>query len=115
MTVGDNGRSNILGISKIGINSTSSIEIIYLVDNLKHNMLSISQLYNKDNYLWFDHSHCAVQNARNNDIVLYGSKLNSIYAINFNHISPMHLSHLKASFDDLWLWHSRLRHASTYI
>ena len=51
MTFEDNSCSNILGIGKIGKNSTSSIESVYLVDSLKYNPLSISQLCDKCNHV----------------------------------------------------------------
>ena len=65
----DNGRGNILDISKIGKNSTNLIENVYLADGLKYNLLSISQLCDKDNCVWFDESQCAIENVKSNDIV----------------------------------------------
>jgi len=45
-----NGKSgSIVGIGKIGESLSHSIEDVYLVDGLKHNLLSVSQLYDKDN------------------------------------------------------------------
>ena len=100
MTFGDNGRDNILGIGKIGKNFASSIKNVYLVDGLKYNWLNISQCYDKDNHIWFDDSYCVVENTKNNDVVLHGSRLNNVYAINLAHTSPMHLSCLKGSLDN---------------
>ena len=37
------------------------------------------------------------------------------YVVSLNHISPIHLSCLKASLDDAWLWHHRLGHANIHI
>jgi len=50
-----------------------------------------------------DKSQWAVENVKSNDLVLYGSKVDNVDAINLDHVSPMHLSCLKASFDDAWL------------
>ena len=44
---GDNGKGRIIGHGSIGNNSSSLIENVLLVDGLKHNLLSISQLYDK--------------------------------------------------------------------
>ena len=44
MTFGDNGKGRIIGHGSIGNNSSSLIENVLLVDGLKHNLLSISQL-----------------------------------------------------------------------
>ena len=47
MTFGDNGKGRIIGHGSIGNNSSSLIENVLLVDGLKHNLLSISQLCDK--------------------------------------------------------------------
>ena len=47
MTFGDNGKGRIIGHDSIGNNSSSLIENVLLVDGLKHNLLSISQLCDK--------------------------------------------------------------------
>ena len=45
---------------------------------------------------------------------MYGSRLDNVYAIDLHHISPMHISCLKTSFNEVWLWHCRLGHASMH-
>ena len=62
----------------------------------------------------FDESQYVVENVRSNDIVLHGSRLDNIYAINLYQISSMHLSCVKASLDDACIWHHRLGHASMH-
>ena len=47
MTFRDNGKDRIIRHGSIGNNSSSLIENVLLVDGLKHNILSISQLCNK--------------------------------------------------------------------
>ena len=47
MTFGDNGKGRIIEHGSIGNNSSSLIENVLLVDGLKHNILSISQLCDK--------------------------------------------------------------------
>ena len=47
VTFGDNGKGRIIGHGSIGNNSSSLIENVFLVDGLKHNLLSISQLCDK--------------------------------------------------------------------
>ena len=54
-----NGKSStIIGIGKIGETLSHSIDDVYLVDGLKHNLLSVSQLCNKDNLVVFSPNHC---------------------------------------------------------
>jgi len=55
-----------------------------------------------------------VKNAKTNDIVLHDFRLDTVYTISLNHISPMHLSCLKASIDGVWLWLCRLARTCKY-
>ncbi|XP_022841847.1 uncharacterized protein LOC111365523 [Olea europaea var. sylvestris] len=43
VTFGDNAKGKIIGFENIGNHSSPSIENVLLVDNLKHNLLNISQ------------------------------------------------------------------------
>jgi len=52
----------IVDIGKIGESISHSIDSVYLVDGLKHNMLSVSQLCNKDNLVVFSSKQCLVVN-----------------------------------------------------
>ena len=45
LTFGDDSKGNIIGIGNIKVGSSLLIENIVLVDGLKHNLLSIRQLY----------------------------------------------------------------------
>ena len=47
VTFGDNGKGKILGVGDVSNGSSPLIENVFLVDNLKHNLLSISQLCDK--------------------------------------------------------------------
>ena len=47
VTYGDNNKGKILGVGKIGMNPSTSIENVLLVDGLKHSLLSVSQLCDK--------------------------------------------------------------------
>ena len=49
MAFGNNKSETIAGISKIGESLWYSIDNVYLVDGLKHNLLSVSQLCDKNN------------------------------------------------------------------
>ena len=56
VTFGDNGHGNILGIGKIDKNLTSCINNVNLLNGLKYNLLSISELCDKGNHVQFDDS-----------------------------------------------------------
>jgi len=58
-----NGKSGtIVGIGKIGELLSHSIDSVYLVDGLKHDLLSVFQLCDKDNLVVFSRTRCLVVN-----------------------------------------------------
>jgi len=70
----ENGKSGtIMGIGKIGESHSNSIADVYLVDGLKHNLLSVFQLCDKDNLVVFTPNRCLVVNMDTGDVVLRGS------------------------------------------
>ena len=58
ITSGDDSKGKIIDIGNIKIDSSLLIEDIILVDRLKHNLLSISQLCDKSLRVIFDDSIC---------------------------------------------------------
>ena len=63
----ENGKSGtIVGIGKIGESLSHSIDNVYLVNSLQHNLLSVSQLCDKDNLT----KQCLVVNINTGDVVL---------------------------------------------
>jgi len=66
-----NGKSGtIIGVGKIGEYLFHSIDGVYLVDGLEHNLLSVSQLCDKDNLVVFCSNRCMVVNMNTRDVVL---------------------------------------------
>jgi len=49
VTLGNNKSRTIIGIGKTGESLSHSIDNVHLVDGLQHNLLSVSQLCDKDN------------------------------------------------------------------
>ena len=100
ITFDDNRVGKIMGIGKISKSPSKYLENVYLVEGLKFNLLSISQLSDlwQGNNVIFNSSHCIVQTT-----LLYGPRVDNIYAINLNSISSNKLPCFKASFDDTWL------------
>ena len=54
VTYGDNNKGKILGVGKIGIYPSTSIENVLLVHGLKHSLLSVSQLCDKGFLVMFN-------------------------------------------------------------
>jgi len=77
-----NGKlGTIISIGKIGESPSNSIEDVYLVDGLKHNLLSVSQLCDKDNLVVFTSNRCLVVNMDTGDIVLRGKRHKNMYNV----------------------------------
>ena len=70
VTFGNVKSGTIVGIGKIGESLSNSVEDVYLVDGLKHNLLSVSQLCDKDNLVVFTSKRYLVVNMDTRDIVL---------------------------------------------
>ena len=111
VTFGDNSKGNILGYGSVGNSSSPTIENVQLVDNLKHNLLSISQLCDKGYVVKFDSSCCKIKDIVSSKIAFKGSRNENVYTIDIehNHHEEKCLASLK---NDSWLWHRRLGHAS---
>jgi len=113
ITLGDKGKCNIIGIGKVG-NLDSSIRDVYLVDGLKFNLLSVSQLCDKGNKVIFDREKCVVQNDKSGEVLMTASRSNNVYSIYTNQISGKNMKCLKALEEDPRAWHRKLGHVSMH-
>src|SRR3954467_1881580 len=82
VTYEDNNRGAILGKGSVGNPSTTTITDVLLVEGLKHNLLSISQLGDKDFKVTFTNSGCTIEHIKQRDIVFNGTRFNNIYMLN---------------------------------
>jgi len=87
VTFGDNSKGKIIGIGNIGITSSPIIEDVLLVDGLKHNLLSISQLCDKCNRVFFEKSNCSIKIIKDNKVLFVGQRLDNVYVFNLNDLS----------------------------
>ena len=73
MAFGNGKSEKIIGAGKTGKSLSHSIDNVYLVDGLQHNLLSVSQLCDRDNYVEFSSDQCLVTNVKSGDVVLKGN------------------------------------------
>ena len=111
MTFGDNGKCRIIGHGSIGNNSSSLIENVLLVDGLKHNLLSISQLCDKGFKVIFESSHCIIKDSQNDKIIFMGHRNENVYTIDISKYEG-HNRCFYSMHDESWLWHRRLGHVN---
>ncbi|KAL6334564.1 hypothetical protein AAG906_018903 [Vitis piasezkii] len=74
VTFGDNSKGRIIGQGNIGNGTSSLIESVLLVDGLKHNLLSISQLCDKGFKVIFEASHCIIKDIQNDKTIFMGHR-----------------------------------------
>ena len=102
VTFGDNLHGKILGFRNVVNTLSPSFENVQLVDNLKYNLLSISQLCGKGYRIVFYSYSCKIEDATSNRVMFIGNRNNNVYTIDtaHDHIDEKCFVTLK---DDHWL------------
>ena len=75
VSIGDNLKGKIISIGNVGKDSSTFIENVCLVENLKHNLLSISQLCVKGYRVIFYKTKCVIKNACDGKVLFVGKKM----------------------------------------
>ena len=102
ITFGDNSKGKIICICNIKIGSSPLIENVVLVEGLKHNLLTISQLCDKGLRVILDGSTCDVVDEKINSLVIFDFLENNIYIIDMLSFK-CNVTCLTAINEDSWL------------
>ena len=81
VTCGDNATRKIIGVGKIGKRLPTTIDDVYLVDGVKHNLLNISQLCDKDYQVVFEISNCIIHEKHDNHVLFVGQRCGNDYGV----------------------------------
>ncbi|KAJ9557555.1 hypothetical protein OSB04_012169 [Centaurea solstitialis] len=108
VTFGGNGRGQTRGYGTL-TNGVTTFKRVAYVEGLMHNLLSISQLCDKNHKVSFSKKKCKVKNRRK-EVILTGVRQADIYIINMNTSTDDFYFVSRASTDTNWLWHKRLSH-----
>ncbi|KAJ9560929.1 hypothetical protein OSB04_006089 [Centaurea solstitialis] len=108
VTFGGNGRGQTRGYGTL-TNGVTTFKRVAYVEGLMHNLLSISQLCDKNHKVSFSRKKCKVKN-RKKEVILNGVRHADIYIINMNTSTDNFCFVSRASTDMNWLWHKRLSH-----
>ena len=111
VTFRGNQKGRITNVGKICIHPYPSIDIILLVEGLKHNILSIIQLsnsgysvsFNKDEYVILCDDRSPLFSAK---------RKGNLYNIKLGGLPNQKVSCLLYIKENNWLWHRKLGHAS---
>ena len=79
VTFANNTIRKIISIGNVGDSSPPIIENILLVNNLKYNLLSISQLRNKGYRVVFESSKCLIEDACSKEVIFIINRKDNVY------------------------------------
>ena len=87
VTFGDNAKGKVIGIGTIGNHSSTCIQNVFLIDGLKHNILSVSQLCDDGYKAIFDTNTCLVSKSLDDKIIFKGKRSSNIYTIDMHSLT----------------------------
>ena len=76
--------------------------IVLLIDGLKYNLLSTSQLCDMGNKVTFYPRYCFVNNLDEEKVIFSGERVDNVYIINLNNVDNKDIKCLMAISHDLW-------------
>ena len=77
-------KGKIIGQGKVSEDPSYSVDDVSLVEDLKYNLLSISQLCDKDLRVIFEFNKYKIVDILSNEVKLEGQKINDVYVIDLN-------------------------------
>ncbi|KAK2364610.1 cysteine-rich RECEPTOR kinase [Trifolium repens] len=110
VTYGDNNKGTILGVGTIGNPSTITISNVVLVDNLKHNLLSVAKLCDKGFIINFKPTFCTIESNKDNNVILKAIRHGNVYMLDLDDNCLSGAKCLITKNDESWLWHRRMAH-----
>ena len=110
----DNATRKIIDLGNIGKGLLTTIDDVYLVDGLKHNLLSISQLCDKGYQVVFETSNCIIHEKHDNHVLFVGQRCGNVYGVTLEDLNNQDVRCFASFGNEKWLWHRRLGHASMY-
>jgi hypothetical protein len=107
---GDNGQGDVVGLGKIAISTTNSIEDVYHVQGLGYNLLSVSQLCEKGYNCPFTHEGVTVSRREDSSVAFAGDLRGKLYYLDFTKVKVDPKACLMAKSNLGCLWHHRIAH-----
>jgi hypothetical protein len=111
VTFGDGKKGMVLGTSIIKVNDYITLNDVALMDKLRYNLLSVSQLIDADLNVLFHKSGSQVLNS-SGKLVCGISHLGKVFQADFSLAHSFVKCLISQSSSELWKWHRRLGHLS---
>ncbi|XP_052627806.1 uncharacterized protein LOC128134289 [Lactuca sativa] len=111
VTFGNNMKAKIKGYGNI-TNGNFTIKKVAFVDDLKHNLISVSQLCDNNLEVLFTKQRSLIMDAKTKDVIVDSDRAGNMYPLDMDLIygKPDICLLSKAPADISWLWHRRLSH-----
>jgi hypothetical protein len=109
VTFGDDKKGKVLDTGVIKVNDHFTLNDVALVDRLRYNLLSVSQLMDADLHVPFRKSDSRVLNSTGN-LICGVSRIGNIFQADFSLAQSSLRYLLSQSSSELWKWHRRLGH-----
>src|SRR3954466_11595947 len=109
---GGDQKGKIIGSGTISLGNSPSITNVLLVEGLKHNLFSISQLRDNGNDIIFNQKSCKDVSQKDGSILFTGKRKNNIYKTDLQDLKNQKVACLMSVSKEQWVWHRRLGHAS---
>ena len=87
VTFSDNSRARAVGVGSIGFAGTMQVEQVLLVDGLKHNLLSISQLCDEVNIVTFKHDTCIIKSLETKKMRFIAQRRKNMYVLQLKELA----------------------------
>ena len=86
------------------------INNISVVDGLKHNLLNISQFYDKGYDVLFKKAKCLITKKKDEKLALKGVRKRNLFIAHLASASTGEVNYFygKVSSEDSWMWHKKL-------
>ena len=89
------------------------LDNVFLIDGLKHNLISISQLGDMNYKFCFDANSCEVSCSRTNEVKLKGNRVGNVYLTFLESLSfKLESCFVTNISQNTWSWHNRLGYVS---
>src|SRR3954462_9725892 len=109
---GGDQNGKIIGSGTISLGNSPSITNVLLLEELTHNLFSISQLSDSGYDLIFNQKSCKAVSHKDGSILFTGKRNNNIYKIDLSDLKNQQVTCLLYVNEEKWVWHRRLGHVS---
>jgi hypothetical protein len=111
VTFRDDKKGKVLGIGIVKVNDCFTLNDVALVDRLRYNMLSISQLCDANLSVLFHKSNSHVLDSSGKRVCGI-SRIVNVFQADFSSAQSYLRCLISQSSSELWKWHRRLGHLS---